>query len=211
MATLKQIIGKESKSDSYEWFLYLFPQKKFFKELSRISNAIGVNVWEGIQDELWVRGLVNKRGEARMGKGIRTKIKAELKLEPLEAKIKRVDIVERSEKGKQKLIEYASQMGYLMIQQEVGLTMWNREQGFLLNAGTGFAYVYKTEGGFRTDKQYPIVGYFRLSGADVQGRLSEAMNGGMMWRSYRLGVRRRMFITRRVLRGKRISLKRKEA
>ena len=211
MATLKQIIGKESKSDSYEWFLYLFPQKRFFKELSRISNAIGANVWEGIQDELWVRGLVSSRGEARMGKGIRTKIKAELKLEPLEAKVKRQDMIDRQAHGKKLLEEIASQTGFLLIQNECGLTMWNREKGYLLNTGTGWAYVYKTGNSFRTDKSYPIVGYFRLDCANVQGKLTEAINGELIWRAYKHGVNRRMFMTRKLLRLKRMSIKKKEA
>jgi hypothetical protein len=208
---LRQIIGGSGGTDSYEWFLYLFPQKKFFKELSRISNKIGIDVWDGVQDELWVRGLVSERGEARMGKGVRDKIKKELRIEPLRVKVKRKDVMERQGKGKEKLLEYGQQMGFMVVQQEVGLTMWNRDRGFLLNCGTGWAYVYKMEGGIMMDRQCPMVGYFRMDGADVQGKLSEAMNGKLMWRSYNLGVRRRLFRTRAIMRKHRVTIKRKQA
>jgi hypothetical protein len=207
---LRDIIGRGRGTDSYEWFLYLFPQKKFFKELGRISNKIGIDVWDGVRDELWARGLVSSRGEARMGKGVREKIKGELRIEPLRGKAKRKDVIDRQEHGKKMLVEYGLQLGYIIVQQEVGLTMWNREDGFLLNCGTGWAYVYKMEGGITMDKQCPMVGYFRMDGADVQGKLTGAMGGKLMWRSYNLGVRRRLFKTRAVMRKRRVGIKRKQ-
>ena len=198
----------------YEWFLYLFPQKKFFKICSEISNELGINIWEVIQDELWVRGLVSERGSARMGKLMKGKIQEVLKgMEIVTRKHKGTHpgVLARQMKGLRDLEAIATLMGYTLIQNQAGLTMWNRTMGFMFNAGVSWVYVYKTGHSIQTTKQFPIVGYFHTNADNIGGKLTEAMNGDLAWKAYRHGVQQRLTSVRKQFRTACMRKKRKEA
>ncbi len=45
---------------SYEYFLYLFPLKKFYKKLGEIEDRLGLTLWEVVDHELYCLGLVGK-------------------------------------------------------------------------------------------------------------------------------------------------------
>jgi hypothetical protein len=212
MSTLSGIMGKDWGSTRYEWYLYTFPRYQFFKKTREISEKLGFNIMDGIRDELWLRGLIQDRGSARMGREMRGKIKealAEIGVRAIK-RVKRADMILRQEKGREELKEFGRTCGYTLIEDTAGLVMWNRGMGFLVVCGGGWAYVYKTGTCVNFDKNMNVVGYFQLGGSNVKGQLIKAMDGNMTYRVYKFSCRQRMYMCRKGLRGRRIGLKRKQ-
>jgi hypothetical protein len=207
------IVGKLMKGGAtvrYEWFLRLYPGLKFRQILGKLTKKLGVDVGAGIRDELWCMGLVGERGEARMGGKIRKVIQRELmgmELVVRKRKVKRVDVVERCGKGRERLEETGRLMGYLLVCREYGLVMFQREMGFMVISGRGWCYVYKTGHSFSFTEELVEVGYFRLDG-DVELGLRKAMNGEMRYRVQEHGTRRKRYMSRMGRRADRVKIKR---
>jgi hypothetical protein len=215
MPTAQKIFLKNDKSIIYEWFIYLFPDKKFFKILMAVSDRLGVNMWDPIQDELWVRGLIAERGPIRLGIKMKHKfIKELLGMELSTRKHKGVheSVQKRQDEGKERLKAIGRLMKFdVMVGNETHLVMWSRSLGFLVNAGIAWVYVYRTGNSFEMDKQFPIVGYFHTNSATIESQLCEAMNGDLMNKTHKHEVRRRIFITRKINRMRYQSIKRKQS
>ena len=214
MATIRTVLGKDYGATLYEWYLYSFGTKKFVSVTAKISKELGIDIWDAVKDELWCKGLCSDRGEARMGKGIRGKIKECLKGMDVTAwgiKSKRPDMKARQVRGKEKLIEAGRLMGYLLVEDDYGVVMIQRTMGFMVVAGDGWVYVYKTKGGtLGMGLECNQIGYFNLAGNDIASKLQKAMDGHMVFRAHKHGLRRAGFLKRRRVRNSRAQIKRKQ-
>lgn len=212
MATLRNILGKDYGTTLYEWYIYSFGTKKFVSVTTQISKVLGIDIWEAVKDELWSKGLCGERGQARMGKGIRGRIKEVLKTLDIQAyglKVKKPDMKARQIEGKAKLIEVGRLMGYLLIEDEYGVVMIQRSMGFVIVAGNSFVYVYKTKKGtLGMGLECTEIGYFHLAATDIAMKLQKAMDGHMVFRAQRHGTRRAQFLKRRVNRNTQANKKR---
>jgi len=212
MATLRNVLGKDYGTALYEWYIYSFGTKKFVKITQEVSRVLGIDIWEAVKDELWSKGLCGERGQARMGKGIRGRIKECLKGMDIQAwgiKVKNSGMKVRQEEGKVKLIEAGRLMGYLLIEDEYGVVMIQRTMGFMVIAGEGWVYVYKTKGGtLGMGLECTQIGYFNLASSDVGSKLQKAMDGHMVFSAQRHGVRRAQYEKRRMGRNTRANKKR---
>lgn len=212
MATLRNVLGKDYGTTLYEWYIYSFGTKKFVSVTTQISKVLGIDIWEAVKDELWSKGLCGERGQARMGKGMRGRIKEVLKGMDIQAwgiKIKNSSMKSRQIEGKVKLIEAGRLMGYLLIEEEYGVMMIQRAMGFIVIAGEGWVYVYKTKGGtLGMGLECTQIGYFNLAATDIAMKLQKAMDGHMVFRAQRHGTRRAQFLKRRVNRNTQANKKR---
>ena len=212
MATLRNILGKDYGTTLYEWYIYSFGTKKFVSVTTQISKVLGIDIWEAVKDELWSKGLCGERGQARMGKGIRGRIKEVLKTLDIQAyglKVKKPDMKARQIEGKAKLIEVGRLMGYLLIEDEYGVVMIQRSMGFVVVAGNSFVYVYKTKKGtLGMGLECTEIGYFHLAATDIAMKLQKAMDGHMVFRAQRHGTRRAQFLKRIVNRNTQANKKR---
>ena len=213
MGTIRTVLGKDYGTTLYEWYLYSFGTKKFVKITQKVSIGLGVDIWEAIKDELWSRGLCADRGEARMGKGMRKRIKESLKGMDISAwgiKTKNSGMKARQVEGKEKLKEAGRLMGYILVEEDYGLVMIQRTMGFMVVAGTGWVYVYKLSGGtLGMGLGCTQIGYFNLACSDPAEKLQKAMDGHMVFRSLRHGERRQKFLKRRAEVVRRANVKRK--
>ena len=207
------IIGKLIKGwaeTRYEWYLYQYGTKKYAKLTQELSKRLKVDIKAFTDDELWCRGLRTERG-IKMTVGLRKRIKGELMgmdLRPRKRAVKRPDVRERERDGLRRLEEAGRLMGYLLIENQYGLVMFQREMGFMIIAGKVWVYVYKTGHSFSFVEQMSQIGYFHLNG-DVEQRLREAMNGQMRYRIQEHSMRRKRFLSRVNVRKERIGQKRK--
>lgn len=212
MSTLRSVLSKDYGTTLYEWYIYSFGTKKFVSVTTEISKVLGIDIWEAVKDELWSKGLCGERGEVRMGKGVRKRIKDVLKTMDIQAyglKIKKPDMKARQIAGKQKLIEAGRLMGYLLIEDEYGIVMIQRSMGFMVVAGNSFVYVYKTQGGtLGMGLECVQIGYFHLAATDIASKLQKAMDGHMVFSANRHGQRRAKYEKRRMNRNTRANKKR---
>lgn len=212
MGTLRSVLSKDYGTTLYEWYIYSFGTKKFVKITREVSKVLGIDIWEAVKDELWSKGLCGERGQARMGKGIRGRIKEVLKTLNIQAwgiKIKNSSMKSRQIAGKTKLIEAGRLMGYLLIEEEYGVVMIQRNMGFVVVAGNSFVYVYKTKKGtLGMGLECTEIGYFHLAATDIAMKLQKAMDGHMVFRAQRHGTRRAQFLKRRVNRNTQANKKR---
>jgi len=206
MATLLDLISvsdSQVKNAMYEHLLYCFPEPKFWDKIAEMEAILEVPVGEFVRDDLWLKGLVENRGEYRIGSKMRKKIKEYLLESPVP--LDEVVVIKYSLRGRQtdglaKLLEYGEKHRWLILYYEEGeaLLMWKKsKRGILLNAGRSFAYLYKAGPSFHVDKNMPVIGYFQLSATDVVGKLKQALNGQMKERTDALSERRKQFIIRR--------------
>lgn len=220
MATLRNVLGKDYGTTLYEWYIYSFGTKKFVKITQEVSKVLGIDIWEAVKDELWSKGLCGERGQARMGKGMRGRIKEVLKTLDIQAwgiKIKNSSMKVRQIEGKTKLIEAGRLMGYLLIEEEYGVVMIQRSMGFVVTAGEGWVYVYTIKnklndwvkkGTLGMGLKCTQIGYFNLAATDIAMKLQKAMDGHMVFRAQRHGTRRAQFLKRRVNRNTQANKKR---
>ena len=212
MSTIVSKLMKGWGTIRYEWFLRLFGTSKYAKIEEKLCEKLGIDIKGVLRDELWCMGLVVERGSDRMGREVRKKIQRELLKMDLKVRkrvVKRKDVIERCREGRVKLAECGRLMGYLKITDEYGLVMFQRDMGFMVITGRGWAYVYKTGHTFSYTDDLIEIGYFRLDG-DVELGLRKAMNGEMRYRVQEHAVRRKLFIGRRVQRNARAGIKRKQ-
>ncbi len=201
----------------YEHFLYCFPEQIFWDKIIEMEKAWQIPVGEFVRDELWLKGLIENRGEYRIGINMRKKIKEFLFDFPMPVPVREVknqSLRNRQIEGLAKLKEFGEKHNYYILyyNPENSLLMWDKSKtGILLNAGRSFAYVY--EGGFTCsfERDMPLVGYFQLSSSDVVGKLKEAISGGMKERTAALSERRKAFAMRQKERWTHYNAKRKEA
>ena len=201
--------------DNYLYFLYLFPQKQFFKKLAEIEGSIGLTLWEVIEDELYCMGLVVQRStQIKMGRKIRGKIMAYLNDHPCTVRVqnhKKEYVRVREQHNMEVLVEGLRQLEFdIFGLSELGFIAWSRPLAYIVVSGTIWVYVYKASHSIVMDQNFPCVGYFRLNSNDVLGKLGECMRGDKVWMAYNHSVRRRMHQTRLKLRLKHAGLKRKE-
>ena len=108
-----------------------------------------IPVGEFIMDELWLKGIVENRGEYRIGPRMRKKIKKFLFAHPMSVpkrEVKNHSLRNRQIDGLAKLKEFGEKHDYLILyyDPESSLLMWDkRKTGILLNAGRSFCYVYQ--------------------------------------------------------------------
>jgi len=206
MSTLRDLVSvsdSQLKNSMYELLLYSFPEPKFWDKIAEMEAVFAVPVGEFVRDDLWLKGIVENRGEHRMGSKMRKLIKDFLLDSPVlldESVVKKHSLRDRQTNGLAKLQEYGDKHKWIILFYEEGeaLVMYSKcKRGVLLNAGRSFAYLYKAGGSFNIDKNMPVVGYFQLCASDVVGKLKEALNGQMKERTAALAERRKQFIIRR--------------
>jgi len=213
MPTLQQILLVDSKKNSldYELFLYSFPEDSFFDKVAEMEKTWGVPVGEIVRDELFCMGLNEERGEYRLGPKMRKKIMQYLNDHPMplqDIPIKNLGMKKRQQEGKLKLLQIGRDMYFDILCDDPGVMMWSRDLGILAVAGTSWCYIYKTCHSFRTDVNFPIIGYFQLAGRNISGQLAKAIMGSMQPQADALSERRRAFMVRKKKSLGRISSKR---
>lgn len=220
MSSLRDLVSvsdSKLKNAMYEHLLYCFPEPRFWDKIAEMEECFGVPVGEFVRDDLWLKGLVENRGEHRMGSKMRKLIKDFLLDNPVpldEVVVKKHSLRYRQTDGLKKLQEYGVRHKWIILFYEPGeaLLMWKKsKKGVLLNAGRSFAYLYQSGPSFSMDVNMPVVGYFQLSAKDVIGKLKQALIGGLEERTAALSERRKQFIIRRKNRWKHFNEKGKAA
>lgn len=213
MPTFQQILSVDCKKNSldYELFLYSFQEDLFFDKVTEMEKVWGVPVGEIVRDELFCMGLIEERGEYRLGPKMRKKIKKYLEESPMpleKSPIKNPGMKRRQQEGQLKLLVAGIEMGFDVLCENPGVVIWSRKLGILAVAGTSWCYIYKTGHSFRTDVNFPIIGYFQLAGSNILGQLMKAISGELQPKADSLSVRRRAFMVRKKKRLRSISSKR---
>lgn len=220
MVSLRKLItvsDTDLKNAMYEHFLYCFPEQIFWDKVNEMEMVWEIPVGEFVRDELWLKGIVENRGEYRIGPYLRKKIKQFLFNNPMplpKREVKNQNLRNRQIEGLAQLKAFGEKHNYLILHYnpESSLMMWDKcKTGILLNAGRSFAYVYQCGFSFSFERNMPLVGYFQLSSGDVIGKLKEALNGQMKERTAALSERRKAFAMRQKARWERVNAKRKEA
>lgn len=199
MTTLRHKYIQNWSAITYEWFLHLFPQQKFYKIVDSLKIDSRVPYREMIQHELYIRGWITEGGEEVMGRKVKNAIVKEisrLSVPVRKRKVKRADVLSRNREGRERLEEWLRSDGYYNRGMSTMGSVWTKEL-FLVTIGTGWVYVYlKQEKGWNWGAYMKQIGYFQLGG-DVIEMMGKAEKGKLLDRSFRHGQRRKYFIMRK--------------